>query len=177
MNAQLVNSVVFLLSLAVSHALAQSCTPDVPKETCEVSSAYFLLTYMKNAPQIIIASPNAFKHKGDLLKSEYTWEDVERNLRLNKRSSAPFMYDHSNEIIFIRSSDDSCPSTIYISTDAFRPYKVVMMQDGRTVDLEKSGHLDGFDWKAVQPVAAYVKGYIAGCREGILRAPCWNVLR
>lgn len=155
-----------------SSTFAQSCTPAVPADTCKLSGL-FDLSYLKNAPQVIIADPDSFKRKGDQLKSEYTLTVIELNLKLRGRSSAPYRYEYSEHILFIRDSGDSCPSTIFISTDAFRPLKSVLKDDG-SLDFEKSYYEDGFEVVRVLPAARFVRGYIAGCREGAVEAACWN---
>lgn len=62
-----------LLLIFVPTVRAQSCTPDVSDEICKYSSGFFtFISFMRNAPQVVISGPHSFRQKGDLLKSQYT---------------------------------------------------------------------------------------------------------
>lgn len=164
-----------LLLIFVTTVRAQSCTPDVSEEICKYSNLFFAsIGFMRNAPQVVITGPDFFKQKGDVLESQYTWKDVQTNLKIKGSSRAPFSYELGDNI-FLIFGDEPCPTSVYISTDQFRRLKkLVYKEDGKTVDPQKTQYTEGIEIWKVSESAALIRGYILGCRTGIVNAPCWD---
>lgn len=149
-----ISKIMILLAVS-SPAFAQdvTCTSDVPSDTCKTVSALFSL-YQVGA-HVVIADPVSFQHKKESME-----ERMKLNIRLGLWANPTMPNSYSENIMFER-DDKSCPVTVFISTDAFRPVRV---------ELEKEFNfevLEGFDLQRVFPTALYVKGFVEGCNMGV----------
>ena len=158
---------VAVLILAAMPLLAQrvTCTPAVPKKTCQGASELFLehTGYGGRTP-VVISDPSSYKHEKESLLQQ-----MQRRLRLGDSRNVVLFNGYTDDILFVR-DDETCPTRVILSTDLFRPIKEplkttkgVKGEDVLALPLE---YEEGFDRLSALHYSVYVSGFLDGCISG-----------
>lgn len=144
---------LFIFAGLPSFAQGVSCTPNVPKELCQIVDGLFRTTTIQQTV-IVVADPESFQHEKESVDKR-----METAIKFAGDWRNPTLPTSFDNVLFVR-DDKPCPTRVVISTDEFRPLKGVTERAEPNIGK-------GFDLVMVPPIVRYVHGYVQGCNAGI----------